>query len=282
MNQVDQALQQFTPDALTSRLLRSIYGVVPYSPSFDHYLSVDDALRAVRADALASDFVRTRDIAASGDEIGDILWMSRLMDTGDKGYAMVTGFFSAINLFRGKGSASLDTDSQQRNDAVLKALALAYLVYKAYPGSITEKAAAFRDSPAGQALAVYYATVEVALPFADNAALAGGSFLTDLLHREGAGAATKLASMAGAHSLEGAQAMLAAIAEPLQKVLNHARGYIKPVADAATPYVPGLMGGADKVAGMVAGAADILPVYNLLGARLAAESAARRALYLPG
>jgi hypothetical protein len=280
MNRVDQALQQFTPDALTSKLLRSIYGVVPYSPKFDHFLSVDDALRSVRPEATAPDFVRTRDIAASADEVGDILWMSRLMDTGDKGYTVLTGIFTAINLFR-KGSVALDTDAQQRNDAVMKALAIAYLVYKAYPGSVTEKAAAFRDSPAGQAIAVYYAAVEVALPFADNAALAGGSFLVDLLDREGASAATKLASMAGGHSLEGAQSMLSAIREPLQKVLNHARGYVKPIADAATPYVPGLMSGADKVAGMVAGAADIMPVYNLLGARLAAEAAARRALYIP-
>lgn len=279
MNRVDQALQQFTPDALTSKLLRSIYGVIPFSPKFDHFLTVDDALRSVRPESVAPEYVRTRDIAASADEIGDILWMSRMMDTGDKGYTVLTGLFAAVNIFR-KGSAALDNDDQQRNDAVMKGLALAYLVYKAYPGTITEKAAAFRDSPAGQALAIYYAAVEVALPFADNAALGSGDFLADMYAKYGGGAAAKLASMAGGHSLEGAQSMLTVITEPLQKVLTHARGYTQPVAAAATPYVPGMMAGADRVAGMVAGAADIMPVYNLLGARLAAESAARRALHI--
>lgn len=53
----------------------------------------------------------------------------------------------------------------------------------------------------------------------------------------------------------------------------------RPVADAAAPYVPGVMNASDKIAGVVAGAADVMPVYRLLGARLAAESAARRALF---
>jgi hypothetical protein len=39
-----------------------------------------------------------------------------------------------------------------------------------------------------------------------------------------------------------------------------------------------VMDGADKVAGVVASGADVLPVYRLLGARLAAEGAIIRAL----
>jgi hypothetical protein len=282
MNRVDQALQQFTPDALTCKLLRAVYGVVPYSPKFDQFLSVDDALRSVRPEAGGTDFVRARDMAANGPEVADILWMGRLMDTGDKGYAIATGVFSAINLFRGKGAASLDNDAQQRNDAALKALGIAYMAYKAYPGSLAEKADAFRASPAGQALAVYYAAIEIALPFADNAAMASGDFLSKLFDQEAAGQSSRLASMAGGQNLEGAHAMLQALTGQLQKVVDVAKGYVKPIADAASPYVPGLMGGADKVAGLVASAADVMPVYNLLSARLAAESAARRALYLPG
>jgi hypothetical protein len=87
--------------------------------------------------------------------------------------------------------------------------------------------------------------------------------------------------MAGSHNIEGAQEMLATITGPLQRVVAHTSKYTKPVADAAAAYVPGLMSGADKVAGLVAGAADVMPVYRLLGARLAAESAARRALIVP-
>ena len=147
-----------------------------------------------------------------------------------------------------------------------------------HPGTLAEKASGFRESATGQAIAVYYGAVEVALPFADNAAVTGTRFLSDLYTRAGSAQANRLASMAAGRSIEGAQAMLDTLTEPLQRVVAHASQYTKPVAEAASPYVPGLMTGADRVAGGVAGAADVMPVYRLLGARLAAESAARRAL----
>ena len=280
MNRVDQALQQFTPDTLSARLLSAIYGVVPFAPPFNHFLTVDDALRTVKPDALAPTYTITRALADSKDEIGDILWAGRLMDTGDKGYAMFTGLKSVFNLMRGQGAAALDNDEQQKKDAVLKALAIAYIVYKAYPGSMAEKAQAFAASPAGRALAIYYAVIEVALPFADNAAMGSGNFLQDLIGKEGASQASKLASMASGHDLGGAQQMLTALTGQLNDLVNQSRNLVKPVAAAAVPFLGGmasLAGRADQVAGVVAGAADVLPVYNLLTARLAAETAARLA-----
>jgi len=278
MTTVEDALREFQADSLTSKMLQSVFKVVPYSPEFSHFSSIDDATRALSPGATADDLARTRDIAGSTEDIADILWMARLLDAGDKGYTILTGLWSAVKMFQGGGADALDTDSQQRNDAVLKALGISYMVHKAYPGTLTEKATAFRESSAGQALAVYYGAVEVALPFADNAAVAGTGFLADLYGRVGSSQANRLASMAGGRSIEGAQAMLKTLTEPLQRVVAHTSQYTKPVAAAAGPYVPGLMSGADKLAGVVAGAADVMPVYRLLGARLAAESAARRAL----
>jgi len=281
MTTVDEALGEFESEALTCKMLRSVYRVVPYSPELPHFASVDDATRLLKADASASDLSRARDIAQNTADLADILWMARLLDAGDKGYTILTGLWSAVKMFRGDGVEALDTDTQQRNDAVLKALGISYMVHKAYPGSLTEKANGFRESHTGQAIAVYYGAVEVALPFADNAAVAGTSFMSDLFGKIGGSQANRLASMAGGRSIEGAQAMLETLTEPLQRVVAHTSKYTQPIADAASPYVPGLMSGADKVAGVVAGAADVMPVYRLLGARLAAESAARRALIIP-
>jgi hypothetical protein len=277
MNRVDEALQQFGPDALTAKLLRAIYAVVPYSPAFPDQRSTDDAVRALQPGATEADLARARDIAQSSPEVGDVLRMGRWIDTGDKGYAAVSSLFTAVAMFRGAGASALDNDTQQRNDAALKALALAYLVYKAYPGTLAQKAAAFRSSPAGQALAIYYATAEIALPFADNAAAQGGSFLSELFAREGAAQAASLAQMAGGQQAEEAKGMLTAITDQLQQVVTLAKGYVKPVTEAVTPYVPGAMQAADRAAGLAATAADVMPVYTLLAARLAAESAARRA-----
>lgn len=282
MPTIDEALGEFTADALTCRMLRAIYAAVPYSPDFPHVASVDDAVRLLRPEASAADLARARDIAANAEDLQDLLWMARLLDAGDKGYAIATGVFSAIQLFRGKGSEALETDRQQRNDAVLKGLGLAYMVYKAYPGSLSEKANAFRESPTGKALAVYYGAVEVALPFADNAAVAGSSALDSLFAKDASAQASRLATMAQGHSVEGAQSMLSTLTGQLQRVVDHTKGYVKPIADAAAPYVPGVANASDKVAGVVANAADVMPVYRLLGARLAAEAAARRALFPTG
>ena len=278
MSRIDQALAEFQPTSVSQRVLGAIYGTIPYSPSFDHFGSLDDAVRAISAGATEQDVERARVIGEETDEIGDILWMARLMDRGDSGYAVVTGLFSAFKLFRGQGLEAFETDTQQRNDAALKALCLAYLVHKAYPGSVADKAAAFRASDAGKALAIYYAAAEVALPFADNAALAGGKLLGELIDKGGAAASKQLSGMSAGHSLAGATEMLSALTEPISKVVDLTRQYTGPVAEKVAPMLPTLGSGADKIAGLVANAADVLPIYQLLGARLAAESAARRAL----
>lgn len=278
MSVVQEALNEFNSESLTYKLLNGVYAAVPYSPAFPHWTSVADAVRTLKPNATEEDVIRANQIAESNQEIANIIWMARLLDAGDKGYAIVTGLHSAFKLFQGKGIEALETDGQQRNDAILKALGIAYMVYYAYPGTLQEKAVAFRDSPTGQAMMMYYGSIEVALPFADNAAQYAGGSLSAMLDNEGGAQASRLAEMAQSHSLEGAVQMLQQLTGQMQKVADHATAYVKPVADQIGPYVTGGMNVADKAAGALANAADVMPVYRLLGGRLAAESAARRAL----
>jgi hypothetical protein len=277
---VDTALAEFKPESVTHRLLGGIYGVLPYAPEFPHYTSVADAVRQLDPSAGPAVVARAEQIAATDARVTDILWMAKVMDMGDSGYAIYTGVSSAVRFFFGDRSKALETDNQQRNDAVLKALGLSYLVFKAYPGSVKDKAEAFRTSPTGQALAMYYAAIEVALPFADNAALKGGAILGDLYGKYGATQMARLAQIGGSgHAdLAEAEGVLNTITGNLRKVVDLASNHITPVANAAKPFVPKAMAGGDVLAGVVANAADVLPVYRLLGARLAAETAARLAL----
>jgi hypothetical protein len=274
---VDAMLTEFKPDDYTVRLVQGIFKVVPYAPALPAYRVIEDAVKAIKPDANAIHFAKARQMSAQKD-ILDVLWMANLMDTGDKGYAMLTGLKTAVNLARGQGAAALETDTQQRNDAVLKAIGISYMAFNAFPGSIAEKAEAFRTTPAAQALTMYYAAIEVALPFADNLATAGGNFLETLFSKEGAAQASKLAAMAPGKSIDGAMSMLQSITGSMQKVVDHAAKYAKPVAQSAQQYLPGAMSGADKVAGVVANAADVMPVYRYLGGRLAAEASALRAI----
>lgn len=284
MSRVEQVLADFGDSAVTVKLLRALYGAMPISPPFQPIANIDDAVRALYPSATASDIARARDIADKTDEINDILWMSNVMDAGDKGYAVMTGLMAAWKLFKGQGAEAFETDNQQRNDAVLKALGLSYMIYKAYPGSLAEKARAFRESNAGQALAVYYGSVEVALPFADNAVGMGTGGLSSLLSSQAVAQSQRLAQMSQGHDIGQAKEMLTEVTSQLQSVTGQAANYIKPVTAAIGPYLPGM--GAlgtttDKAAGAIAGAADVLPVYRFLAARLAAESAARRAMSMP-
>ena len=278
MSRVPEALNEFNRESVTWKLLSAIYGTVPHSPSFELWTSTDDAVRALNPAATEAQLELARKIGEEEDEVGNIIWMAKLLDAGDKGYAVLTGLATAFKLFQGQGVEALETDDQQRNDAVLKALGLAYMVYNAYPGSLTERAAAFRRSPTGQALAIYYGTVEVALPFADNAAFAGGSALANLLGSEGQVQSERLSQLAGGGDMQGAMQMMGQLTDQLQTIANYAADYIKPVSDSIGPHLPNVGNAADKAAGIIANAADVLPVYRLLGGRLAAESAAMRAL----
>jgi len=273
---IDALLHEFKPDDYTVKMLQAIFKVVPYAPTLNHYRSMEEVVRTLNPNANPIAFGKVR-IEAMGQDIQDVLWMGNLLDTGDKGYALFTGLKSAVNLVRGQGAAALETDDQQRNDAVLKALGIAYMAYNAFPGSVSERVEAFRTTPAGQALLMYYASIEVALPFADNAAV-GTANVVDRLLQSAPAQVQKLTGMAAGKSLEGAVETLRSLAQPIQKVVDVAAQYTKPVAQTAQQYLPGALGGADKVAGLVANAADVMPVYRYLSIRLAAEGAAYRAL----
>lgn len=281
MSRVEQLLAEYPDSAITSKLLRALYGAVPMSPTFAPLTTMEQAVQALKPGAGADVVARARDIADRTDEIGDILWMGNLMDSGDRGYALLTGLSSAWKMLRGQGSAALENDDQQRNDAVLKALGLAYMAYKAYPGTLTEKARGFGESSAGRALAIYYGAVEVALPFADNAAMMGSGGLEKLIQSQAPAQVTRLAQMGQGHELGNIREMLGQVTGQLQAAAGHASGYIQPMTAAIAPYIPGgasMGNAADKAAGAIASAADVLPIYRLLAGRLAIESAARRAL----
>jgi hypothetical protein len=275
MADLNAALREFQPEDTTVRLLETVFGAIPGGPSFPHYFSLHAVCQALGA---SEPQTRAAQKLSAHDNIADILWMSRLLDTGDRGYMMVTGVKSAFKLFFGNRDEALETDTQQRNDAILKALGIGYMAHRAFDGTIAERAAAFQRSEAGRALLTYYAAVEIGLPFADNALMASGELLSGFLSGGTAAQASRLAGMAGGRSLSGAAELLGALTGPLRSAVQSVSPHVSTVAGAARRYVPAAMGSADKVAGVVAAAADVMPVYRLLGARLAAESAVIRAM----
>lgn len=263
-------LAEFSADDKTPRLVQAVFSVIPNSPPLVPYPALPSVCAAMGGTPL--------DVAqAAGhlndESVHDILWMSAMVDSVDRGYAVLTGASSAMKLFLGRGTkAALENDSQQRNDAVLKALALAYMAWKS--GDV----AAFSRLPAGRALLTWYAAMELALPFADNAATSGGDLFSDLLGKHGASQLQRFSGLMGARGTGGVQGALAGLTGPItaafQAVVPHART----IADTAGKYLPGALSTADTAAGVLSSAADMMPVYRYLGARLAAEAVIAKAL----
>lgn len=274
---VDAALSAFKPDDYTVRLVDAIFKVIPGSPATPQYRVLEDVVKNLNHGKIEPILVAKGRQQAMQQDIQDVLWMSRLLDTGDKGIAVFSGISSAVGLIRGQGSNALETDTAQRNDAVLKAIALSYMAWKAFDGSLVDRAKAFASAPAGKALLSYYAAIEIALPFADNAVVAGGDTLSSLMDKYGAAQLQKFSQLTGGKSTEGVAGALAALTGPIESAITTVRPHAAKIAEVAKKNLPGALATGDKVAGVLAGVADVLPVYRYLGARLAAESAVIRA-----
>jgi hypothetical protein len=271
-NHVDNALQEFNDQSVSVRVAHAIFGAVPFAPKQPTYHTLGECILAFYPQA-APQFSDVVYKFAQAENVGSAISMSHTIDTGDTGIAVYSGVSSALGMLFGGKSASFDTDTEQGVDAGLKMLGIAYIIYKLFPGSPTEKASAFYQTPAGQALAFYYASIDVALPFADNLVNYGGKTIQSIFSRHGSSAAQKISMLPGGGQIAGeAQSMLGSLMAPFENAVSQVAPYTRSIAGAAQKYLPGAIATADKVAGVVAGGADVLPMYRYLVGRLAAES----------
>ncbi len=271
-NHVDEALAEFPNDAVTVRVCNAIFGSVPFAPPQHKYVSLGDCAQSFFP-KMGDDVHSLIFKLAQGDNVASALSTARTIDTGDTGIAVYSGIHSALSMFTGKHTLQLDNDSEQGVDAALKLLGLAYITYQLFPGGVADKASALWTTPAGQALGFYYASVDVALPFADNLVAAGGNVIGTIISRHGGSAASKLSTLPGGSQIAGqAQSMLGSLVAPLEGAVRQVAPYVNNIAGSAMKHLPGVMSAADKAAGVVAGGADVLPVYRYLVARAAAEA----------
>lgn len=280
-NTIDPVLAEFGPETVTVRLVRAMFGAMPFAPPQLPYASLTECAAQVpgASPALASNVLAL----SARPEVQSALAAARMIDTGDAGIAVYSGVQSAFQLFFGGGLRAIDTDSEQGVDAALKLVALAYLTHQLFPGAPQEAVQALLSTSAGQTIGYYYATVEVVLPFADNALSGTGHVMQTLLARHGQAAMSKLGALPGGGQMAGAaQGVLGSLVSPIEGAVRQVMPYARQIAGSAQQYLPGVLGAADKVAGAVSAGADALPVYRYLGARLAAEACVLRAARAPG
>ncbi len=279
--ELDALLGEFDDSDWSVRLVRAVCGTVPFAPHFEAWYSMVDGLKAIDPAAKRRVLDRAVEISRTPD-VQRALWMVNSLDTADTGISAFSGLKAAYDLYWARSTAdrlgALETDSQQAVDAVLKGLAMAFVVQWLYPGSVGEKIASFRNNTAGQAWIFYYAAVEVGLPFTDNAVQGGGALLTSLWEKYGPAQAEKLAAVAGDADTAAAIGTFQQLTAPVGQMASMAAQNIGPIASAVTGFVGQAVDVGDKVAGVAATGADLLHVYRFLGARLVAEAVLRRAL----
>lgn len=269
---VESVLAGFTEDDATVRMLWTVFGVLPGGPQLSFYRTLDEARWLVAPDLDDEGFARAQAFAAS-PAVTRALDVADAVDTGDVGITVFTGIRSALTFFFGDKSRALETDAQQGADAALKAAAIAFLASTLLPGSVPEKVRTLRSLPTGEALLVWYAAAEVALPFADDLAMGAGTLVSRLLEKHGGANLARLDAAGGTGAAAAAGGMLGGLLAPLEGIVQGVSGHTAKIAEAARPWLPPAVATAGTIAGAVATAADALPVYRLLGARLAAEAA---------
>ena len=279
--EVDELLGSYNERDYSVRLVRTVCNVVPFAPDLPDWFSMVDGLKELDPDAKKPVLDRAMELQRE-DDAQRALWMVRALDTADSGIGVFSGVRSAVKLYQAKDNSerldALETDTQQGVDAVLKGLALAFVIYKLFPGSLTEKVKAFRETNTGQAIIFYYAAIEVGLPFADNALLGGGTMVKSLFDKFGADQQAKLAAVAGEEEAAQAVTMMGQLMGPIETMSGMAKEHLGGVAEATTGFLSTALNVGDKVAGAAATGADFLQVYRFLGSRLVAEQCLKRAL----
>ncbi len=277
---VDEALGAYSDTDLSVRLVRAVSAVVPYAPSLTSWYSLADGLRVM--DPSARKGTLDRAIAISQEDgLQKALWVADAMDRADRGLGVIAGLHAVWKLATSEAGQRLDaleTDDKQAADALIKGLAISWMAHRLTPGTAAEKLKALQETEAGRNLLFTYATVELALPFADNALLGTGRLLDGLYERFGEAQVAKLRSLAGDADADGAVGVFQRMGEAVSDLARDAGQRARPIAEAVAAAAPTAFAATDRAAGAVATAADLLPVYRFLGARLVAEVALRRAL----
>jgi len=273
-DKLDQLLGAYSEDDVTVKLTWAIMEAVPGATPISLYRSLEEARFLVAPDLDDAGLVRARAFAQS-PAATQALRVADWIDTGDVGLSAFTGIRAALGLFLKRGQA-LDTDPQQGADAVAKAAAIAWLAHALHEGTVAERFERFRATPAGAALLTWYAAAEVALPFADDVASGVGSVLGSLVQRYGGQHLSRLDGLLGGGAGAAANGMLGQMTGPLDEIIRSVSGHSARIAETARQYLPPTLATLGTVAGAVATAADVLPVYRFLGARLVAETALLR------
>lgn len=274
-NRIDEMLIEFKQDDLTVKLCSGLFGVLPFAPDFKYYFNLKGAAETFGGDPALLE--RATSLAAR-DEFAQAIKVVKALDTIDSGLGVFTGIRNVYSKMKDKDrKRTFEADPQQAADAAVKLLGISYMIATLFPGGISEKVSAFLQTRAGKELALYYASVELALPFTDNVLEGGADLLDKILDVHQGDVEKRFSAFAGGTPLADVQPILFQLKDQMTALLGQVKMYLDPLTSRVESFVPQAMNVADSATGAAATAIDMMPAYRFLGARLAAEAAVFRA-----
>ena len=277
-NPVNDVLVDYTDSDLSVKVCRAILNNLPFAPNFDSYTDVAGAVLRVNPTATQDQISRVEKIVEQDIGILKVVKTGIAIDRIDGGLGIYTGIKNSYDAIKNKDrKRTFEADPQQAADASLKALALGYMITTLFDGSPADRVKSFLSLRAGQEALIYYAAVEVALPFTDNLADASSGWMSTLIAKTGGEAEKRFGQFAQGESLEMTKGILNTLTQTLDTILDQTRNNLKPFIEKTSQALPSIMNITDSVTGGVATALDLLPIWKLLSARIAAEAAALKA-----
>lgn len=274
-------LGKFSENDFTVKLCRTIFSVIPTLPPFQFYNSLEGAISRFNQQD-ANIIAKARELENNSD-IKTAIWVADAIDKTDVGISAITGVKNILSLITGaRKQCSFEADPQQALDAVMKAAALSFIIYKTMPGDVSQKISHFFELPAGKEIVLYYALAEVALPFADDLIAGGANLISRLFSRHRSDMTQKFSSVVGNDGMKSAEMVLEKMEKPLGEYIDIAKNHAPSVMNKIREFLPSastvenIVGSATSVA---ATAMDVMPVWSFLGSRVAAEACAYRSIH---
>lgn len=256
-------------DEAAVRAVSAILEWLPGEGDLSDWSSFEDGAAAMgRGDAEAARKL------ADGDEATRALRVFDALDEGEDVVSIASGVGTALRLAfsSGKGAAPAGLAAmllRQRSDAADKILGVGVALSRCFPGTPAETLRRTRALPSGELLLRWLASVELFLPFVDQAVR---SSPTGWLAAEQEPALARVRAAMTDAELVDAKALWPVLVEELVarvEALGHTPLDLAKLGFARLPRLAGVVDAAGAVA---AGAVDYLPVYHLLGERVVAEA----------
>jgi len=268
---IEAELAGYPSHVVTTQMCASVFKVIPGAPKMPLYFTLEECAAAVQPHTIPEVLAKAREL---GDDpgVGQAAMAAKAIDAGDTGITIVTGVRSALSLFLGSKGPGAGADQQQKTDAALKAVALAFIITRLIGHESKERVQILKSIPAGQELLLYFAAVEIALPFTDEVKASGGTFVAELVEERSKSITNKLLRVLGKQGLADARDALTYLVSTLDDLAMYVEPNANQLALSVKSVLPAAFGSGDSLRDIVAAGADALPAYRYLVARLTLES----------